>query len=324
MAGCRRSSTAEEEIFVADVVNGYTPVKDQGRGETCWIFAMLAAIETEHIGRGDSVNLSPYHVIRTLLEREAVNSHFAGATKRLSLRGTGASLIRAIERDGVVPYDAYHYGKLSNATVVANKVRRVAASRTSLQRCLDNVKAVLDASLGPLPKHVFMYGAEYTPQEFARSVCAPGEYEALTSFSHHPFNEPCVLEIPDNRGGDEFMNIPIDSLYRRVEEAVREGHGVCWEGDISEAGFSFEKGVARLEGAVSVTQRSRQRAFELLATTDDHCMAIIGIAHDSHGGQYFIMKNSWGTGNAYGGLMYMSREYFLMKTVAVFLPKVEP
>lgn len=311
-------------MFVADVANGYTPVKDQGRGETCWIFAMLAAIETEHIGRGDSVNLSPYYVIRRLLEHEAVNSHFAGAAKRVSLRGTGASLIRAIERDGVVPYDAYHYGKQSNATVVANKVRRVAASRISLRRCLDNVKAVLDASLGPLPKHVFMYGAEYTPQEFARSVCAPGEYEALTSFSHHPFNEPCVLEIPDNNGGDVFMNIPIDSLCRRVEEAVRKGHGVCWEGDISDGGFSFERGVARLNGLVGVSQRNRQRAFELLTTTDDHCMAIIGIAHDSHGGQYFIMKNSWGTGNPYGGLMYMSRDYFLMKTVAVFLPKVEP
>jgi len=33
-----------------------------------------------------------------------------------------------------------------------------------------------------------------------------------------------------------------------------------------------------------------------------------------------VMKNSWGTSNPYHGLMYMSVDYFKIKTVAVFIP----
>ena len=32
------------------------------------------------------------------------------------------------------------------------------------------------------------------------------------------------------------------------------------------------------------------------------------------------MKNSWGTGNPYGGLVYMAESYLRLKTVAVVMP----
>ena len=44
--------------FTNEVLNRMTPIKDQGESQTCWIYAMLAAIETEHLSWGDSVNLS--------------------------------------------------------------------------------------------------------------------------------------------------------------------------------------------------------------------------------------------------------------------------
>lgn len=324
--GCKEKPTEECEEFTIEVMNGYTPIKDQGRGETCWAFAMLAAIETEHIGRGDSVNLSPYYAIRKVMERKAARCYFSRKPQRLSMRGTAMTLINAIERDGVVPYDAYHHGQNANVTVTANKISRIASAHTGLHKCLQVTANLLDNAFGPVPRQVFMYGAIYTPQEFARSVCAPDEYQALTSFTHHPFYSSFALEIPDNKDGDLFLNIPIDSLMQCVETAVRKGHGVCWEGDVSEPGFSFAKGVARLDNLTPTTQESRQRAFERLATTDDHCMAIVGIAHDNRGSKYFVMKNSWGKNNPYGGLMYVSFDYFRLKTVAVFLPlsKVKP
>ena len=76
-----------------------------------------------------------------------------------------------------------------------------------------------------------MYGAEYTPGEFARSVCSPGAYVGLTSFTHHPFYTRFALEVPDNTEHNEFYNVPIDTLMATIERAVRTGHGVCWEGD---------------------------------------------------------------------------------------------
>ena len=57
-------------------------------------------------------------------------------------------------------------------------------------------------------------------------------------------------------------------------------------------------------------------------TTDDHCMAIVGIARNKSGEKYFVMKNSWGTDNPYGGLMFVSADYLRLKTIAVFLPRI--
>ena len=94
---------------------------------------------------------------------------------------------------------------------------------------------------------------------------------------------------------------------------------MCWEGDTSEPGFGH--GIAVLpEGHKSVTQDSRQRMFDHFDTTDNHCMAIIGLAHDDHGKKYYICKNSWGKNTAYGGYVYMEEDYLKAKTIAVVIP----
>lgn len=66
VGGCARQAPKH---FTHEVLNRMTPIKDQGDSETCWIYAMLAAIETEHLSWGDSVNLSPYYVEK-MLEQE--------------------------------------------------------------------------------------------------------------------------------------------------------------------------------------------------------------------------------------------------------------
>ena len=227
--------TPEGKHFVTDVMNGMTPVKDQGESQTCWIYAMLATIETEHLAWGDSVNLSPYY-IEKMIEQEPDCPQ--------SKRGEPTTLIAMIEKYGICGYDA--------------------------MRKLDT----------PAPKWVFMLGAQYTPQEFARSVCKPGEYIALTCDDSKPYNEESELEVPDNWTHERYLNIPIDTLLNRTERAVRRHHGVCWE----------DRG---------------------------HAMAIVGLAHDEDGERYFVMKNSWGEQGKYGGLEYVSYEMFRSQTVAV-------
>lgn len=225
----------EPKHFTHEVLNRMTPVKDQGKSQTCWIYAMLATIETEHLAWGDSVNLSPYYIEKAL-EREPKAPE--------SKRGMGATLLRLIQKHGIVGYDA--------------------------MRSIDT----------PAPRFVFMLGAEYTAQEFARSVCKPGEYIALTSNSSEPYYKEVDISLPDNWLQDRFLNIPMDSLLAKTERAVRMHHGVCWE----------SKG---------------------------HAMAIVGIAHDDTGEKYFIMKNSWGTDRPYKGLDYLSFEDFHDRTLAV-------
>ena len=236
LTGCAQQ---ESKHYTNEVLNRMTPIKDQGDSETCWIYAMLAAIETEHLAWGDSVNLSPYY-IEKMLEQEPAAPE--------SKRGECATLIRLIEKYGIVGYDA--------------------------MRSIDT----------PAPRYVFMLGAEYTPQEFARSVCAPEEYIQLMCNEKKPYYEESELDTPDNWLHDRYLNIPMDSLFAKTERAVRQHHGVCWE----------DKG---------------------------HAMAIVGIAHDEEGKKYFIMKNSWGTDRPYGGLEYISFEDFRSKTVAVEMTK---
>ena len=66
-----------------------TPIKDQGKSETCWIYAMLAAIETEHLSWGDSVNLSPYY-IEKMMEQEPNMPE--------NKRGMGKTLLNLIQK----------------------------------------------------------------------------------------------------------------------------------------------------------------------------------------------------------------------------------
>lgn len=228
----------EPKHFTHEVLNRMTPIKDQGESEICWAYAMLAAIETEHLSWGDSVNLSPYY-IEKMIEKESAapkNKH-----------GMGVTLIRLIQKYGIVGYDA--------------------------MRTVET----------PAPQWVFMLGAAYTPQEFARSVCAPNEYIALTSTDREPYYKKVDIDQPANWLHDRFYNIPMDTLLTKTEQAVREHHGVCWE-------------------------------------SKEHAMAIVGIAHDDSGEPFFIMKNSWGTEDPYKGLTYLSFEDFRDQTLAIEMP----
>lgn len=236
---CSCSTKEELKHFTHEVLNRMTPIKNQGESQTCWIYAMLATIETEHLSWGDSVNLSPAY-IEKMMEHEPQMPE--------KKRGMGATLIRLIQKYGIVGYNA-----------------------------MPTIET-------PAPRYVFMLGAEYKPQEFARSVCAPGEYIALTSNSHQPYYKMVDINLPDNWLHDRFLNIPMDSLLTKTERAVRQHHGICWE----------SKG---------------------------HAMAIVGIAHDDTGEKYFIMKNSWGTNRPHGGLDYLSFDDFEEKTLAVEMTK---
>ena len=226
--------------FVDDLMLPMTPVKNQGRSERCWAYAMLATIETEHLVRGDSVNLSAAWVESHLADEPAAPA---------SHRGMGAILLAMIEKYGLVCYDAMRHA---------------------------------DA---PRPNRVFLFGVEYTPQEFARSMCAPGEYIALTSNSDSAYGRNIFIDEPDNWMHLRFLNVHIDTLLHRTERAVQQHHGVCWE----------SKG---------------------------HAMAIVGLAVDTvTSRRYFVMKNSWGENHGDRGLDYMSYRYFRKNTLAVTMTR---
>lgn len=331
--------------LTTEVLLKTTPVKDQGHSSLCWIYAMLATIETEHLMQGDSVDLSADFVTRNYLHEQAAE-RFMIRNKTLkrkkhntdiTTRGVGSMLLRLIQTYGAERYYAYSRKDDCNMNVLCRQLEQVVDTSPSLEEMNKRVEELMDNTIGLAPKFVFMEGAEYTPLEFAHSVCRDDEYESLTSFSHHPFGKRYVLEVPDNRYHDTYLNVRIDTLMNMIERSLRSGHPVCWEGDTSEEGFSFAKGIGKLthiqtdkikagqgggKPSAARWQQCRQHDFEMGNTTDDHCMEIVGIAHDKKGHRFFICKNSWGTMNPYGGFMYLSENYVRLKTIAVFIPKV--
>ena len=317
----RNTDGGKKRQFTNETLLGYTPVKHQGSSPLCWAYAMLATIETEHIQMGDSVNLSVDYVARHLLAEQARQHFLSGGYDRITLRGTAPLLLRLISEYGVMPYDSYNAQSL-NYKALARRLQTMSETSHDLSQLSTRAQRLFDERIGYMPKNVYMLGAEYTPQQFAHSVYMLGEYTALTSFTHHPFDQAFAIEVPDNNSDELFYNVPIDVMMRRIEMSLRAGHPVCWEGDVSEPGFSFERGIAELPNDIPCTQLQRQKAFETRRTTDDHCMCLIGIAHDNKGRRYYIAKNSYGTKNPYGGLMYLSENYVRMKTVAVVVKNV--
>ena len=303
-----------KEKFTIDLRLPTTPVKDQGSSSLCWVYGMLATLETEHIMRGDSVNLSPDYVARMYLSEQANCRHLlpnktVQKEAGITTRGMCTMALDLIQTYGLQHYDAYRHKPDMDYNVLCRKLDKG-----------NDAEKLLDKYIGPLPNQVFMLGALYTPLEFAHSVCTDDEYIALTSFKHHPYGQRFPLEVPDNYFHDTFLNVPLDTMMNRIVQSLRSGHPVCWEGDISEPDFLFGEGYAVLKNErKKVTAERRQDSFEAHRTTDDHVMEIVGLAHDQHGRRFFLCKNSWGTANRYHGFMFLSENYVRMKTIAVVL-----
>jgi bleomycin hydrolase len=192
---------------------------------------------------------------------------------------------------------------------------------------------LLDAYLGKVPENFEYNGVSYTPMTFAASLGLNlDDYVQVSSFTHHPFYEKFVLEVPDNFARGMAFNVPINELDQIVEYSLRNGYTVGWAADL-EKGFNFGLGVAVVppdnwDGRTfkpgmepEITQERRQAEFENYQTTDDHGMHLVGIAHDQNGGRYYLDKNSWGPGNVYKGYSYVSPAYLKLKSTCIMVNK---
>ena len=321
LISCGRPSkqTVEKNPFITDVMLKTTPIKNQGHSQLCWAYAMLATIETNHLMTGDSVNLSADYIARMMLTDASTRYYLSKGKNTISMRGMGCLLIDLMQNYGIVPFDSYNAKEPANYNVICRKIMQASKSANNLSTLNQKVNDVLDEEVGYMPsKYVHMLGAEYTPLEFSHSVCRDDEYINVTSFKHHVMGESFILETPDNIMNDKFLNVPIETLMSMITKSIVKGKAVCWEGDITESGFSFNNGIAETNHR-TVTQDLRQQEFESRQTTDDHAMELVGLAHDKNGKKYFIAKNSWGTGNRFKGYMYLSYNYVKLKTIAIFL-----
>ena len=131
-------------------------------------------------------------------------------------------------------------------------------------KLIDNL---FDTYLGKLPEKFTYQGKEYTPKTFAASLgLNMDDYIELTSFTHHPYYQKFEVEVPDNWEHAQMYNLPLNEMMEVADYALNNGYTVCWDGDVSEKGFSFKNGVAinpevkKVED-YSTTDRARSRKW---------------------------------------------------------------
>jgi bleomycin hydrolase len=146
----------------------------------------------------------------------------------------------------------------------------------------------------------------------------PDDYLEITSYTHHAFYSKFILEIESNWNNNYYLNLPIDDFRNVVDYALMHNYSVCWDGDIRDG---YGNGFAVMNDSVkTVSQQERQAAFDNYTTIDQHNMHIIGIARNAKGKEFYIVKNS-SDFNDCGGYIYMSKEYFLLRTISVMVNK---
>ncbi len=337
------NSTAQYKITDKHEV-GCTAVKNQQRTGTCWSFATCSFLESElmRVGKGD-YDLSEMYVVRNIYKDKALNYVLRKGKANFSEGSLSHDFINTVMRHGIVPEDVYS-GKTEGVTahdhselsaVLKGYLDALIGRKRLSDKWDDGFDAILDVYLGEVPESFALEGKQYHPGTFAANLgLNPKNYVNLTSFRHHPYYTSFILEIPDNFSNGSFINVPLTELEAIVDDAIKQGYSVAWDGDVSEKGFSAKEGLAILPvdfkdeklfkepvDEVQVTVELRQQNFEAYTTTDDHLMHIVGIAHDEVGNKYYKIKNSWGEISELKGYLYMSAAYFRMKTISITLHK---
>lgn len=372
MAQAPADSAATDSVkgfgFVDEIVIPGTSVKDQNQSGTCWCFAGAGFFENEiRKATGDSIDLSEMYVVRKCYEDKADRYVRMYGDTNFSPGGSVLDLPYVWKRYGIMPEEAYKgleygedkhvHGELHSALQGVVKAAVEKPNRKVSKAWRKALGGVLDAYLGEVPETFTYNGKTYTPQSFAKSLgVSPDNYIAVTSFTHHPFYEEFIVEVPDNWLWAPYMNVPMDEMKAIVDNALANGYTVSWAADVSEGGFKWNDGVALMPKGknerdmtgtelsrwvklsdkdraadkfnfngpveeIEVTQELRQDMFDSQETTDDHGMVIVGTARDREGNRYYKVKNSWDTNQVYGGYLYVSEPYFLAKTVDIYVNK---
>ncbi|QIA07386.1 C1 family peptidase [Draconibacterium halophilum] len=364
-----KKSEEKGYVFEDEITLAATSVKDQYRSGTCWSFSGLSFLESEMIRLGKpAVDLSEMFVVWHTYSNKAQKHVRVHGNLNFSAGGAFHDVTNMIREYGIVPesvYDGLNYGEEKHVhgemdNVLKEHVDAVVKNRNRKLSTVwhEAVEGTLNSYLGELPTKFEYEGKQYTPQSFASDYVGLNmdDYVEISSYTHHPFYDKFILEVPDNWSWDEVYNVPLEDMENIIDYALGNGFTVAWATDVSEKGFATSnKGVAVLPAApqedmsdaeiakwealpqkdkekelykldnpvpeLVVNQEMRQAAFDDYQTTDDHGMHIIGTAKNQEGQTFYKVKNSWGDYNKYDGYFYASKPYVNYKTMCIMVHK---
>ena len=352
-------------IFTTVKANPVTEVKNQNETGTCWCFATISFLESEAIKKGapENLDLSEMFVVSKSYTERAIKYIRLDGSLKFDAGSDVGDVLEVLESDGLVPNSVMpdlNYGAKEHIhweltevlkgylqAVVANPNKKLSTA------WLNGFNNILKAYLGEMPQKFTVDGKEYTPKSYAESLgLNKDEFISFTSFTHHPFYEKMVIDVPDNWRWTQSYNIPLDEMLEVMDYAIENGYTVGWVSDMSEKSWgdvatvpdveANEKagsdearwiGISKAEKDAilynrnspgpekQINQEIRQIAYDNKQTTDDHAMHVYGIAKDQNGTKYYMVKNSWGNKGPYNGHNYASESYVRYKTMNILVNK---
>ncbi len=355
------NSSAQEKVKTYEKGFELTITKDlekssvgnQYKSSTCWSFSSNSFFESEVLRLGNEpVDLAEMFIVWNTYMDKAIryvrmhgetNFGPGGAFHDMSYVARNYGLMPELAYPGLlkgeekpVHFEMDNMLKAMVDVVVKNPNKKLSSAWEGA------IAGTLDSYLGEKPEKFSYNGKEYTSQEFAESIGINfDDYVEIGSYSHHPFYEEFIIEIPDNWMNDKIYNVPLEDLKNIMKNAVENGYSFAWGADVSEKGFSWKHGVAvvpendwnederKIQDSLLsmpitnkvITQEYRQQKFDNYETQDDHGMHITGMAKDEKGNKYYTIKNSWGETNDAKGYGYASESYMLLKTIDIMVHK---
>ncbi len=336
-------------VFTTVKENPITSIKNQYRSGTCWCFSALSFVESEILRqKGIETDLSEMFVVNRAYYDRGIKYVRLDGKMGFSAGSSFGDVYEVIREYGIVPQSVYsgmNYGtelpvQAEMDAALAGFINAIVENpNKTLSTAWKNAyNGILSAYLGELPTEFTVDGKTYTPESYRDYLgINVDDYVNLTSFTHHPFYKPFVIEVCDNWRWGTAYNLPIDELMEVMYNAIDKGFTIAWGADVSEKGFTRngtavvpDVDVAPTAGSdqehwigkeKKITQEMRQIAYDNKQTTDDHGMQIYGLAKDQNGNPFFIVKNSWGEAGAYKGIWYASDAYVRYKTLNVVVHK---
>ena len=364
VSAAAQAPKAPEYEFTVVKENPVTSIKNQYRSGTCWCYSALSFIESEILRtKGQEVDLSEMFVVGKSYHDRAVKYVRLDGHLNFAAGSSFGDVLHVIEDYGIVPQEAYsgfNYGtempeQNELDAALLGYVRAIAQNpnKKLTTAWVNGFDGILNAYLGEVPETFAVNGTQYTPESYRDALgINADDYVNLTSFTHHPFYESFIIEVPDNWRWDGAYNLPIDELMEVMYNAIDKGYTIAWGSDVSEKGFTRnglavmpvekkkadagsdqerwvgkakdepkEEVKAELPKEQVITQEMRQDGYDRKTTTDDHGMHIYGLAQDQNGTKYFIVKNSWGEAGKYKGIWYASDAFVRYKTLNIVVHK---
>lgn len=338
----KKKKSKDAYKFTIEIEHPRTAIKSQGRSSTCWSFSGTSFLESEiqRIGK-DPVELSVmYTVMNTYREKAEQYARWRGHME-FGPGGAFHDVTHSISKYGIVPMEVYQGNKIGASSIMHGEMDAVLKGymdglirskkpSTAWKNGFDNL---VTTYLGEIPENFIYKGQTYTPESYAISIgLNMDDYVEISSFTHHPFYDKFVLEVPDNWLRDQVYNVPLDDMIEIINNSIYNGYTVAWASDLGK-GFNYGLGIGVVPPdnwdektfkpgmEPTVTQERRQLEFDNYSTTDDHGMHFVGIAKDQLGNTYYVEKNSWGEGNKNKGYSYVSEQYVRLKTTCIMVNK---